>query len=166
MTILVSDRSVLNELERGGLIEHAFSFGLIMVVPDLLYQNEIEAENGPYLRKLGLGVISLTPDEMEFAQSIRAQRPTLSVPDSFALSCSLRQDHALVTGATQLRKEAIARKANVYGLLWILDQMENCGNFTSSLLHEGLSKMAAHPRCKLPKEEVQARLLKWASQSV
>lgn len=59
MIILVSDTSVLIDLEREGLLEAAFSCGLTMVVPDLLYERELEAENGPYLRKLGRGVVAL-----------------------------------------------------------------------------------------------------------
>lgn len=162
MAILVSDTSVLIELERGGLLEPAFSFGLIMVVPDLLYQNEIEEENGPYLRTLGLGVVSLTPDEVELAQTIKEQRPALSLPDCFALSCALRQEHVLVTGDQKLRNEAIARNAKARGLLWILDQMELSGKFSSKLLHEGLCRISAHQRCRLPKNEVHERLLRWA----
>lgn len=161
MAILVSDTSILIELGRGGLLEPAFSCGLIMVVPDLLYQNEIEEENGPYLRKLGLGVVSLTPDEVALAQKIKVERPALSLPDCFALSCALRQNHILVTGDMKLRKEAATRNATVYGLLWLLDQMETCGQFSLPLLHEGLSKIAAHQRCRLPKDEVIARLSKW-----
>ncbi|MDG0857490.1 hypothetical protein [Roseateles puraquae] len=55
MIILVSDTSVLIDLERGGLLEPAFSCGLTMVVPDLLYDRELVAENGPFLKQLGLG---------------------------------------------------------------------------------------------------------------
>ncbi|MBK9160472.1 MAG: hypothetical protein IPM27_02720 [Nitrosomonadales bacterium] len=161
MAILVSDTSVLIELERGGLLEPAFSFGLIMVVPDLLYRNELEGENGPYLRTLGLGVVSLTPDEVALAQAIMEHRPALSLPDCFALSCALRQDHVLVTGDQKLRSEAKARNAEVYGMLWILDQMELSGKFSFTLLYEGLSRISAHKRCRLPKDEVAARLLRW-----
>lgn len=163
MAILVSDTSVLIELERGGLLEPAFSFGLIMVVPDLLYQNEIENENGPYLRALGLGVVSLTPDEVALAQTIREQRPALSLPDCFALSCALRQDHVLVTGDMKLRNEAKARNAKVCGMLWILDQMELSGKFSFKLLHEGLSRISAHQRCRLPKDEIEARLTRYSA---
>ena len=95
MIILVSDTSVLIDLERGGLLEQAFACGLTMVVPDLLYMRELEDENGPLLRKLGLGVIALSPDEVEFAQHVRKQRPGLSLPDCFALSCARHKDHAL-----------------------------------------------------------------------
>ena len=74
MIVLVSDTSILIDLERGGLLEAAFSCGLTMVVPDLLYERELESENGPFLRKLGLGVAALTPDEVAIAQRVKAER--------------------------------------------------------------------------------------------
>ena len=120
MIILVSDTSVLIDLERGGLLEPAFSCGLTMVVPDLLYARELEADNGPLLQKLGLGIVALTPDEVELAQQLRRLQPGLSLPDCFALSCAHRQDHALLSGDKLLRKEAQTRQCVVYGLLWIL----------------------------------------------
>ncbi|MFW2355681.1 MAG: hypothetical protein ACN4F8_09100, partial [Hydrogenophaga sp.] len=83
MIILVSDTSILIDLERGGLLEGAFSCGLTMVVPDLLYERELEPENGPFLRKLGLGVVALTPEEVAFAQQLRADRRALWASPSF-----------------------------------------------------------------------------------
>lgn len=163
MIILVSDTSILIDLERGGLLEPAFSCGLTMVVPDLLYEKELEPENGALLRKLGLGVVALTPDEVTFAQQLRAERKALSLPDCFALSCAARPDHALVTGDKILRTEAQARLGIVYGLLWILDQMAASEHVAKTLLHEGLSRISNHPRCRLPQAEVRARLATWAS---
>ena len=162
MIILVSDTSVLIDLERGGLLEQAFACGLTMVVPDLLYARELETDNGPLLRKLGLGVVALNPDEVDFAQKLRKQRPGLSLPDCFALSCARRQDHALVSGDKLLRTEAQARHCAVYGLLWILDQMEASGNVGTSALHEGLSRIWNHPRQRLPKAEVMERFQRWS----
>lgn len=163
MIILVSDTSILIDLERGGLLEAAFSCGLTMIVPDLLYERELEPENGALLRTLGLGVVSLTPDEVSFAQKLRTERKALSLPDCFALSCATRPDHALVTGDKALRAEAKARLGEVYGLLWILDQMASSGNVTKTLLQEGLNRISSHPRCRLPVAEVRARLTAWDS---
>jgi hypothetical protein len=143
MIILVSDTSVLIDLERGGLLEPAFSCGLTMVVPDLLYERELEADNGPLLRRLGLGVVAL-------------------VPDCFALTCARRPDHALVTGDKLLRTEALSRQCTVYGLLWILDQMESSASVGTTLLHEGLTRLSNHPRSRLPAGEVRARLQRWS----
>ena len=161
MIILVSDTSVLIDLERGGLLEPAFSCGLTMVVPDLLYARELEAENGPLLRKLGLGVIALNPDEVNYSQQLRTQQPGLSLPDCFALSCARRNGHALVSGDKLLRTEAQAKHCVVYGLLWILDQMEASGKVSTATLHEGLSRIWNHPRRRLPKNDVTARLQRW-----
>lgn len=162
MIILVSDTSILIDLERGGLLEAAFSCGLTMVVPDLLYERELEPENGALLRKLGLGVVSLTPEEVALAQKLRTERKALSLPDCFALSCATRADHALVTGDKILRTEAMARLGTVYGLLWMLDQMAASGSVPTTLLYEGLSRISSHPRCRLPHVEIRARLNDWA----
>ena len=163
MIILVSDTSILIDLERGGLLEASFSCGLTMVVPDLLYERELEPENGALLRKLGLGVVSLTPEEVALAQRLRTERKALSLPDCFALSCATRADHALVTGDKILRTEAMARLGNVYGLLWMLDQMAASGSVPTTLLYEGLARISAHPRCRLPQSEVRSRLTAWVS---
>ena len=162
MIILVSDTSILIDLERGGLLEAAFSCGFTMVVPDLLYERELEPENGALLRKLGLGVVSLTPEEVALAQKLRTERKALSLPDCFALSCATRADHALVTGDKILRTEAMARLETVYGLLWMLDQMAASGSVSTTLLYEGLSRISSHPRCRLPHVEIRARLNGWA----
>jgi hypothetical protein len=162
MIILVSDTSVLIDLERGGLLDSAFSCGLTMVVPDLLYARELEADNGPLLRHLGLGVVALAPDEVAYAPQLRKEQPGLSLPDCFALSCARRPDHALVTGDKLLRREAQTRQCAVYGLLWILDQMESSGGIGTTLLHEGLTRISSHPRSRLSTSEVRARLQRWS----
>jgi len=164
MIILVSDTSVLIDLERGGLLEAAFSCGLTMVVPDLLYERELAEENGPLLRRLGLGIVALAPDEVAFAQQLRTRRPSLSLADCFALSCARRPNHALVTGDRLLRTEAQSWQCQVRGLLWILDQMEASRKISAGMLHEGLTRISIHPRCRLPKVDVLARLQRWQKQ--
>lgn len=161
MIILVSDTSILIDLERGELLETVFSAGLTLVVPDLLYERELKDDLGPYLRQLGLGVVSLTPDEMSLAQQVKNDRPGLSLPDCFALSCASRPDHVLVTGDGLLRKEATARLGGVFGVLWLLDEIFSKGKASPTLLVEGLTKISQHPRTRLPSDEVRKRLKSW-----
>ena len=160
MILLVSDTSILIDLERAGLLESAFSGDWAMIVPDLLYERELLAENGPYLRSLGLGVVELSPDEVSFAQAVKRSRPALSLADCFALTCAQRKNHVLLSGDKVLRAEARARNSVVYGVLWLLDQM-HAATVAPALLVEGLTKIHAHPRCWLPKDEVQMRLRLW-----
>lgn len=133
-----------------------------MVVPDLLYERELEPENGPFLRKLGLGVVELSPEEVAYAQRVKTERKKLSLPDCFALSCATRTDHELVTGDGDLRSEAMARLGKVYGLLWLLDQMADSGKVSTAQLYDGLVRITADQRCRLPQIQVRARLTAWA----
>jgi len=80
MIVLVSDTSILIDLERGGLLEGVFSVGLSFVVPDLLYDRELKNAIGPYLRSLGLGIVTLTAKEVAVAQEVSTARPGLSLP--------------------------------------------------------------------------------------
>jgi hypothetical protein len=161
MLILVSDTSVLIDLERGALLPHAFTCGLQLVVPDLLYSDELEGFNGPYLRTLGLGVLGLTPTELALVQEIRAARAALSLSDAFALALAAREEHALLTGDGNLRRECGVRGVAAYGLLWLLDQMQ-ARNVPPGLLAEGLRVISEDVRCRLPRDEVKQRIVAWS----
>ncbi|TBR36059.1 MULTISPECIES: hypothetical protein [Dyella] len=161
MAILVSDTSVLIDLERGQLLEQVFSSGLTFVVPDFLYQKELEDTNGPYLRKLGLGVLTLSGCEMLLVQAIRASRSSLSVPDCSALVCALRKEHVLLAGDGALRDEAKAKGVDVRGLFWVLDHLEASSHVSPADLHAALLQISSHRRCRLPRNEVSERLQRW-----
>jgi hypothetical protein len=166
MIVLVSDTSVLIDLDRGGLLEAAFACGHQMVVPQLLYDRELAPENGPLLCALGLQVIDLTSEEVEFAQSFQHANLKLSLPDCMALSCARRPGHMLVTGDKNLRTQADNHDdVRCHGLLWLLDQMESSGAISRQSLAEGLQRISAHPRCRLPKQEVSERVQRWCKES-
>ena len=61
MDVLVSDTSVVIDLERAELIGHVFTLPYRFVVPDALYENEIRDYGGERLVALGLQVRSLIP---------------------------------------------------------------------------------------------------------
>lgn len=161
MIVLVSDTSVLVDLERAALLEQSFSCGLTMVVPDLLYRRELADYNGSYLRALGLQVAQLTPTELKLVQSISGAQPKLSLPDCFALVCATRRGHALLSGDRALRGEAGRHGVDTFGLLWLLDQMELKGVPKTDLV-AGLSQLLMHPRCRLPREDAQTRITRWS----
>lgn len=135
MIALVSDTSILVDLERGGLLDATFNAELTLVVPDLLYQRELEEANGPHLRTLGLYVAELTPD-VSVAGADHPHEPARAL--TAGLCCALRPEHTLLTGDKTLRKEAEARSVReVHGLLWVLDRMADSGRCPNTLLHKG-----------------------------
>lgn len=164
MIVLISDTSVLIDLERGGLLDHAFGCGFQLGVPDFLYARELDGDFGTQLQEYGLAVFELEADELVLAQRIFSDRSALSLSDCAALSCSLRPEHVLVTGDRVLRNEAIDRGvAEVHGILWLLDGMLEPGGVDPRILFDGLARIAAHPRCRLPRDEIAVRLGNWGA---
>lgn len=115
-----------------------------------------------YFRALGLQVVALQLGEVSFAQCIKNERKPVSLADCFALSCACRPDHVLLTSDGPLRTAAKDDGMEMYGLLWLLDGLAESGVAAHPALHEGLTKIAQGPRCRLPKAEIQKRLRLWA----
>jgi hypothetical protein len=158
MRILVSDTSVLIDLERGQFLDSCFRLPFEFAVPDLLYTNELAAYGGPALVALGLRVEELTGDEVTVAQQARTTHPKLSLPDAFAYSLAAARGWTLLTGDGELRALAEAQEVPFFGVLWAVDQLFDNQVIDAATVIAGLQAIAAHPRCRLPRTEIQARL--------
>ena len=128
MKILVSDTSVLIDLERGGFLDSCFRLPFEFAVPDLLYARELADFGGPELVARGLRVEALTGDEVTAAQTVRVAHPKLSVPDAYAYSLASARGWILLTGDGELRAIAKAEEVPFFGVLWILDQFFDGGS--------------------------------------
>jgi hypothetical protein len=157
MGVLVSDTSVLIDLERGDLLEATFQLDWEFAVPDLLYKRELRDFNGPALRQLGLRVESLDGEGVRAAIDYRRTAPALSLADSFALVLAKINNWTLLAGDGALRSLAASEGLDYHGVLWVLDQLLQSG-FAAGTLHRALTAIAGHPRCRLPVREVRERL--------
>ena len=158
MRIVVSDTSVLIDLERGAFLDSCFSLPFEFAVPDLLYARELAAFGGPVLIARGLRVEGLTSDEVTIAQNVRSAQPKLSLPDAFAYSLASVRGWTLLTGDGELRALAQAQRVPFFGVLWLLDQLFDRQVTEAATMVAGLAAIAAHPRCRLPQAEIQIRL--------
>lgn len=163
MPFLVSDTSVIIDLDRGDLLEAAFKLDDSVVVPDLLFERELDAEFGARLRALGIMIESLNGNEVLRATQLRRAEDRLSVADTFAFTLAQGRQWTLLTGDGVLRAVAEAEGIAVHGVLWIIDRIEAAGICGAATLHGCLSKTAAHPRCRLPRNEIELRLKRYAS---
>lgn len=87
--ILVSDTSVLIDLDRGGLLEAVFELPDEFAVPDVLYDREMQGEWGEQLRQLGLRVEEVSETGVANALRYRQQRTSLSGFSSSETTCTL-----------------------------------------------------------------------------
>lgn len=151
MKVLVTDSSVLIDLERGALLEASFRLPHEFAVPDILYERELKDYGGSKLLEIGLRIEELDSAGVIRALAYRQQLPSLSLPDCFALALAQTHSWVLLTGDNALRELACAEKVDCHGVLWVLDQMHEAAAATVKDLHTGLTSIGTHPRCRLPK---------------
>ncbi len=161
MAILVSDTSVLIDLERGQFLDPCFHLPFEFAVPDLLYKRELAEYGGAELVARGLRVEELTGAELTVAQAVRASRPKLSLPDAYAFSLASSRQWGLLSGDAELRALAQAEGIPLFGVLWVTDQLFDGQIIEAAVLVKGLEAIAAHPRCRLPGVEIQLRLTRY-----
>lgn len=162
MKVLVSDTSVLIDLDRGGLVESTFRLPFEFTVPDLLYERELREHGGPEFVRLGLRVEELDGDGVSLALGYLRKRRSLSLPDSFGFALAKRNAWTLLSGDRDLRELAEEEEVRCHGVLWLLDRMFEHSVIEQDDLCAGLGKIAAHPRCRLPKSEIRKRLLAYS----
>ena len=159
--VVVSDTSVLIDLERGSLLTASFRLGCGFAVPDVLYERELKPFGGDDLRRRGLRVEALDSAGVSLALGYRRSRAGLSLPDAFALALAKSNAWMLLTGDADLRQLAEREVVVCHGILWLLDRMFEERVAGRHTLHAGLQAMSSHPRCRLPRVEVQRRLTAW-----
>ncbi len=161
--VLVSDTSILIDLERGALLESCFRLPFQFSVPDILYERELKNHGGDELLKLGLRIEELDGTGVACALGYRRREPLLSLPDTFALALAARNTWTLLTGDRALRELAIEEHVDCHGVLWLLDQMFDASAATASMLCSGLKAIRAHPRCRLPKSKIRKRISRYSA---
>jgi hypothetical protein len=109
------------------------------------------------------GVEEVSATGVANALRYRAERRVLSVPDSFALALAQERRWTLLTGDGPLRELTSAERVECHGLLWLLDKMEEQGKPGTQALFDGLTAIAGHRRCRLPRREVTVRLNRYRS---
>lgn len=163
MDVLVSDTSVVIDLERAQLIERIFALPYRFVVPDALYERELRNYGGEKLLALGLEVRSLTGEQVLEAQRLRTLERKISIHDSYALSLAKAEAAILLAGDAAMRRLADSEGLRCHGVLWIFDELESRQVVTAAALHESLTRVFAHPRCRLPPEEIRQRLQRYVA---
>jgi hypothetical protein len=161
MDVLVSDTSVVIDLERAQLIESVFALPYRFIVPTALYEKEIRDYGGEQLLALGLVVQELTSGQVTEAQRLRSLERRISIHDSFALSLAKTEAAILLSGDAALRELAAAEEVRCHGVLWLFDRLEEHQVVHVSDLHACLGRLAAHPRCRLPPDAVEQRLSRY-----
>ena len=162
---MVSDTSVLVDLERGDLLEACFRLPYRFCVPDLLYEFELKGQGGTVLRRLGLEVEETDASGIAKALVYYGNVSELSFSDSLALALARNRSWTLLTGDGPLRRLAKEESVECHGVLWVLDRIHESETAAPADLLAGLTAISEHERCRPPRSQIQMRLENYTSNS-
>ena len=106
MKVLVTDTTIIIDLERAALLHACFGLPIRLAVPDVLYSRELHNHGGAELVALGLEVAELDEVGAAMAQKFSTANAALALSDCFALALAKVDRWALLTANAALRQEA------------------------------------------------------------
>ncbi len=156
MLLLISDANILIDIEIGGLIAPMFSLGYEIGVPDVLFQEELDAQHG-YLTGHGLAVMTLDSTAVARVAELANKHRRTSRNDLFALVLAERAECSLLSGDAALRRAAEAEGVPVHGTLWLVEEMIRQKKITFQVARGAYAQMQQQGR-RLPWYSAEQRL--------
>ena len=161
MKVLVSDSSILIEFSKRELLDRMFLLEFQFAVPDLLFHEEL-IDLGAYSRQdllgFGLKVESLDAEGVEMAIAYQAERPALSLVDSFSLALASGRGWKLLTEDRVMRSVAESEGIAHRDAMWLVDSMLDAGIVSGTHVVDVLEAMRDDPRCPVPIPDLALRI--------
>ena len=114
------------------------------------------------LLALGLKVTTLTIEEFIGVEQFMLRFKKLSLHDAMALSIAKERNWVLLTGDKNLFKAADVVGAEWHGTLWVLDELLAHQKINPQVYHSAMKdllKAVKDKKCRLPKDEIEKRLI-------
>lgn len=140
MLLLISDSSVLIDIENGGLVSAMFSLPYQFAVPDILFAEELMERHAAFIQ-LGLICKTMSGELITEAYELRQKHPRPSINDLLALTLAKHENCQLLTGDKALRTVAEIHKVEVHGTLWLVHKMVEYQKITVDIACTGLQRM-------------------------
>ena len=158
MRVVISDSSVLIDLAKIQLIESTLALPYDFVIPDVIFADELidlKHYKKEQLLELGFNTGSLTGEQVRTVLQYGVNYKPLSTHDCFALVLAESIEQAiLLTGDGNLRKTAQRHKVETHGIIWLCEQMRECGTVGCNTLLSALELLLSDPHCRIPKREL------------
>jgi len=161
--ILISDATVVHDLDRGGLLATLADLPEAFFVPDMLVDQGISPGAALTLRASGVRVVSL--DSREMAEAIAAHRGegSLSLGECCALAFARVRRCGMLTTYGPLRAAALRHGIQVCCALWCLDQIQTAALRDVVQLYASLQAIVGRSRRGFPPDQVAQRVKRLTS---
>jgi hypothetical protein len=159
MLLIISDASVLIDIECGELTSTMFSLPWQFAVPDTLFAEELAERHG-HLSRLGLISKTMSGELVAEAYNLRQKYVKTSVNDLLALTLAKNEQCQLLTGDKALREVAKELSVDVHGTIWLVEQMLKSKQITVEVARVSFQRMK-DSGSRLPWTEVEKMLYKF-----
>lgn len=156
MLLIISDASVLIDIECGELTSAMFSLPCQFAVPDTLFAEELAERHG-HLSRLGLISKTMSGDLVAEAYSLHQKYIKPSVNDMLALTLAKHEGCQLLTGDKALREAAKEFNVEVHGTIWLVELMLRGEKITIDVAQVAFQQMK-DAGSRLPWAEVKKML--------
>lgn len=153
MLLLISDASVLIDIEHSELTGAMFSLSYQFAVPDILFVEELSERHG-HLLEFGLQSKTMSGDLIDEAIGLRQKYSKPSVNDLLALTLAKHEGCQLLTGDKALREVAQVFNVEVHGSIWLVQQMIQHGKISVEVARVAFQRMK-ESGSRLPWGEVE-----------
>lgn len=157
---LVSGANILIDFDVAGLTSELFRLPHEIVVPDVLFEQEL-ASRHQHLLDLGLQVRSLPGPQVSEAYRFQLKYREPSVNDVFALTLAKSLGCPLATGDRRLRAAAQAEGLQLLGTLTLMEQLYLHSIARVDEIGDAYERMRRGGR-RLPWDEVERQLMRFA----
>src|SRR5579864_4023374 len=140
MLLIISDASVLIDIECGELTSAMFSLPWQFAVPDILFAEELAERHGHLLR-FGLISKTMSGDLVAEAYGLHQKYIKPSVNDMLALTLAKHEGCQLLTGDKALREVAKELNVEVHGTIWLVEEMLQGEKITVDVARVAFQKM-------------------------
>jgi predicted nucleic acid-binding protein len=159
MLLIISDASVLIDIECGKLTNDMFNLPLQFAVPDTLFAEEL-SERHSHLLQLGLISKTMSGDLVAEAYDLHQKYLKPSVNDMLALTLARHEHCQLLTGDKALREVAEKLNVEVHGTIWLIEKMLYHETIAVEIARAAFQQMK-NSGSRLPWSEVEKTLSKY-----
>ena len=150
--LIISDTSVLIDIECGQLTKAMFRLPFQFAVPDTLFVEELSGKHG-HLLEMGLQSKTMSGELVAEAINLYHQYHKISVNDMLAFTLAKHERSQLLTGDKALREVALKFNVEVHGTIWLVKRMLENGVIAMRDACKGFDLMRASGS-RLPWDEI------------
>lgn len=158
--LLISDASVLIDVELAGLSQAMFQLAHEFAVPDVLFEEELRDQHEA-LPALGLQLRPMPATVIETSVRLRHRYRHPSQNDLFAVALAIHEKCDLLSGDRRLVEAARELGLNAHGTLWVIEELFAAGSIDVPRARTGYAAMR-HGGSRLPWPEVELQLARWS----